>query len=140
MALRVKPGNLRPSRPLRLSRKPVRPSLPKNTRYERTRSPRRRKESRMAKARIGSGLLAGCLMLGGAATAWAAPPTVSQMLGSNFRPHQEGISYTTPTAQEEAACKVEPVKRGGQNVGWQLVDGRGRLLRRFYAGSDENRI
>src|SRR6266536_469324 len=40
---------------------------------------KRRKETRMGKARVASGLLAGCLLLGGgAATALAQPPTVAQ--------------------------------------------------------------
>jgi hypothetical protein len=93
----------------------------------------------MAKAGIRAGLLASCLILGsGWATAWAAPPTVQQVLA--IHPHQDGVLYTTPTAQEEAGCKVELVKGQGKGSGWVLKDSHGQLLRRFFDSNDDNRI
>ncbi|HMC63320.1 MAG TPA: thioredoxin-like domain-containing protein [Gemmataceae bacterium] len=83
----------------------------------------------MAKARVGTGLVAGCLLLGSAASAWAAP-TAAQIL--NFRPKQEGVLYSTPTPQEMEACRVEAVKGKGVGAGWLLRDPRGLPLRRFF--------
>jgi thiol-disulfide isomerase/thioredoxin len=88
----------------------------------------------MAKARMGPGLLAGCLatlnlFLG--STAFAANlPTVKQML--SYQPKQEGVPFTTPTQQEESACKVEFIKGQRQGSGYVLRDARGLPLRRFY--------
>src|SRR5262245_13917416 len=105
---------------------------------------RRRKETRMRKARVGAGLVAGCLLVcGGAAPAWAAaPPTVAQVL--SIRPRQEGVSYSTPSPQEENQCKVEPVKwNGRQGGGWLLRDAKGQPLRRFvntrYTGTPDDK-
>src|SRR5262249_47181010 len=83
----------------------------------------------MVKARLATGLMASYLLACGAAPAWAAP-TVAQMLG--LRPKQQGVVYSTPTAQEEAQCKVEAAKWGNSGSGWMLKDSQGRPLRRFY--------
>ncbi|HMF11336.1 MAG TPA: thioredoxin-like domain-containing protein [Gemmataceae bacterium] len=83
----------------------------------------------MVKARLATGLLASYLLACGVAPAWAAP-TVAQMLG--LRPKQQGVVYSTPTAQEEAQCKVEAAKWGNSGSGWMLKDSQGRPLRRFY--------
>ncbi|HYT88428.1 MAG TPA: thioredoxin-like domain-containing protein [Gemmataceae bacterium] len=94
----------------------------------------------MAKARVASGLLAGCLLLwGGAATAQAQQPTVAQML--TFKPRQEGIAISTPTKEEEANCKVELV-RGQQpgSSGWLLLDPQGRPMRRFFDSDGDKKI
>jgi thiol-disulfide isomerase/thioredoxin len=91
----------------------------------------------MAKARVGAGLLAGCLLLwAGTSSAWAAP-TVAQML--SFRPKQEGITYTIPTQAEQDACKVELVK-AGRGSGWLLRDANGKALRRFFDTNGDNKI
>jgi thiol-disulfide isomerase/thioredoxin len=90
----------------------------------------------MAKARIRAGLVASCLLLWGTATLMAAPPTVAQML--TFRPKQEGIAYATPTEQEAATCKVEPVQVQGKIYGWILKDSKDKPLRRFYATNGSN--
>jgi thiol-disulfide isomerase/thioredoxin len=83
----------------------------------------------MAKARVATGLVAGCLLLWGAAPA-QAQPSVAQMLG--LHPKQPGVGYSTPNSQEQDACKVEAVKGNGRGAGWLLRDSQGRPVRRFY--------
>jgi thiol-disulfide isomerase/thioredoxin len=87
----------------------------------------------MKKARMATRVALGCLLAGASGgSLWAAaPPTVSQVLG--FKPHQDGVLYTTPAASEEPSCKVELDKGpGGKGNGWILRDGQGRVLRRFF--------
>ncbi|HJT79484.1 MAG TPA: thioredoxin-like domain-containing protein [Gemmataceae bacterium] len=85
----------------------------------------------MAKARVRVGLVAGCLALCGG-SAFAAPlPTVQQML-TIYHPHFDGVNCSTPTAQDEASCKVEIQTGRGQGSGYLLRDPQGRPLRRFY--------
>src|SRR5438105_2410875 len=86
----------------------------------------------MAKARMGAGLMAGCLLLwGGTASVWAAPPpTAAEML--RIRPKQDGVVYTTPAPPEQEACKVELIKGSKVGSGWLLRDARGLPLRRFF--------
>jgi hypothetical protein len=92
----------------------------------------------MVKAGIKAGVLAGCLLLV-SGMAWAAePPTVAQML--KFHPRQDGVNCKTPTALEEAGCKVEPVKTGDKTIGWMLRDSSGQILRRFIDTDSHNRI
>src|SRR5262245_7895343 len=93
----------------------------------------------MAKARMTSGLLAGCLLAWGAAPALAQPPTVPQML--NFKPRQQGVQISTPTPEEEASCKVD-LERGARPgaSGWVLLDGQGRKLRRFFDSNGDKKI
>jgi peroxiredoxin len=82
----------------------------------------------MTRARLATGLLAGWLV---ACVAPAgAAPTVAQMLG--LKPKQQGVVCSTPTAAEEAQCKVEAATWGNSGSGWALKDPQGRLLRRFY--------
>src|SRR4051794_41039325 len=91
----------------------------------------------MTKARVGTGLVASCLLLwGGAAAVWAAP-TPDQIL--SFRPKQEGVLIGTPTAQEASACKVELVK-AVKGSGWMLRDPRGLPLRKFMDSNGDNKI
>lgn len=87
----------------------------------------------MAKARMGAKVAAGCLLLWG--TAAEAAPTAADML--RFRPKQEGVVFTTPTAEaDQAACTVEPIKRTVQGkesiIGWVLRDKNKQILRRFF--------
>ncbi|HZY89348.1 MAG TPA: hypothetical protein VFE78_31285, partial [Gemmataceae bacterium] len=89
-----------------------------------------------AGARRAAFLVAGCLLLAGAAPAGAAP-TVAQML--SIKPKQEGVAYATPTADEQAGCKVELAK-ADRGSGWLLKDKDGRLLRRFFDSNADNRI
>ncbi len=91
----------------------------------------------MSKARLATGLLASWMVVSSVAAVSAAP-TVAQML--SFRPKQDGVPYTTPTAQEQASCTVELVKGNGKGSGWVLKDGKGRLLRRFFDSNEDNRI
>ncbi len=75
-------------------------------------------------------LLGGCLVVGGAcASAFGAPP-VGKML--EYQPRHE-VAITTPTAAEQASCKVELVKGQGGGSGWALKDGQGKLLRRYFS-------
>lgn len=91
----------------------------------------------MAKARMHVGLVMGCLvLLAGAATGWAAPPTVAQML--SFRPKQE-IVCSTPTADEQAKCTVELVK-AARGSGWMLKSPSGEPLRRYMDSNGDNNI
>src|SRR5262249_20268188 len=82
--------------------------------------------------------LAASFVLAWSAASASAAPTVAQMLA--FRPKQEGVSYSTPTAQEQSACTVELEKGKGKGSGWLLKDGKGRLLRRYFDSNDDNRI
>lgn len=93
----------------------------------------------MAKARIGVGLVAGGLLCwSGASTAWAAP-TVAQML--NFKPKQDNVNYSTPSAEEQKTCKVELVtgSRTGSN-GWLLRDPAGRPLRKYFDSNGDKKV
>lgn len=93
----------------------------------------------MRKARMGAKLLAGSLLFwSGVAPAWGAP-TVAQILG--FKPRQEGISYSIPSAQEQEGCKVELVNgsKNGSN-GWVLKDAKGQPLRRFFDTNGDRKI
>jgi hypothetical protein len=79
-------------------------------------------------------LLGGCLVVGGnCASALGAPP-VSKML--EYQPRHEA-AISTPTAAEQASCKVELVK-GKVGSGWALKDAQGRLLRRYYSSDGRN--
>src|SRR5690242_10499817 len=87
-------------------------------------------DTRMWKARVGKGLVAGALLLWGGATHAGDLPAVQQMLG--FRPRCEGVVIGTPSAQEEGGCRVESIKGAGVGGGYLLRDPQGRPLRRFY--------
>lgn len=93
----------------------------------------------MAKARVGAGLVASCVLVWTGATSALAAPTVAQML--TFRPKQPGIVYSTPTPQEQERCKVELVKgsRPGSD-GWLLRDPDGKPLRRFFDSNGDRKI
>ncbi|MBL8799169.1 MAG: redoxin domain-containing protein [Planctomycetia bacterium] len=91
----------------------------------------------MATARMGAKLVAGGLVLLGSAAAAEAAPTTAQMLG--FKPKQEGVVITTPTAEELAKCKVELVK-ATRGSGWMLKDEKGDLLRRYMDTNGDNKI
>jgi thiol-disulfide isomerase/thioredoxin len=84
-----------------------------------------RKESGMTKRWLTSIPLLAVL----SASATAAP-TVEQMLG--FKPRQDGVVCTTPSADKLAGCKVELVKGQQQGSGWALKDEEGNLIRRYY--------
>jgi hypothetical protein len=81
-------------------------------------------------------LVAGCLALGGAPARGA--PSVEQIL--KFAPRQQGVGYSTPTADEQAKCKVELVKGSGKGSGWLLRDGNGQPLRLFFDTDGDNKL
>jgi hypothetical protein len=80
----------------------------------------------MTKARMGAGLVAGCLLLWGSAASAATPAQILQ-----YRPKQEGIIYSTPNDQELNNCKVKWTANPQGGGVWQLSDPQGRLLRRL---------
>lgn len=84
----------------------------------------------MRTARVGAGLLAGCLVVWGGASQAQAQSQAATML--KYRPRQDNVLLSTPAASEIEACKVEPVKGSGKGAGWALRDPQGRPLRRFY--------
>jgi peroxiredoxin len=87
----------------------------------------------MAKGRIGAGLLAGCLVVWGGAAFAATPAQILQ-----YRPRQDGVVCTTPSAAEADACKVKWTKSAPGGV-WLLVDAQGRPLRRLIDTSGDNK-
>lgn len=93
----------------------------------------------MTKARKGTGLLAGCLLLwGGTASVWGAPAATDIL---RFRPKQDGINYSTPSAQEQAGCAVELVKGAKPGTsGWLVRDARGQALRQFFDTNGDKNI
>lgn len=94
----------------------------------------------MVQRPLRAGLALACLVLGlEGHVAYSAPPTVPQMF--TYRPRQDGIVCTTPSADEQAQCKVEPVKNAkGQTFGWMLTDGRKQSVRRFLDTNGDNKI
>jgi thiol-disulfide isomerase/thioredoxin len=66
-----------------------------------------------------------------ATLAQAANPTPAQLM--QYRPSQPGVTVTTPTDAELAACKVEVVGGGTGASGYVLRDGAGRVVRKFVA-------
>jgi hypothetical protein len=85
----------------------------------------------MLRARVGAGVLIGCLLVWGGAAQAAAPAPAAEIF-LKYRPKQEGVVYSTPDAKDVEACKVEPVKGQGKGAGWLLRDPQGRPLRRFF--------
>jgi hypothetical protein len=79
--------------------------------------------------------LGGCLFLGvGVSAVWSATPPVAKML--EYTPRQD-VVVTTPTAAEQANCKVE-LDKGTKGSGWVLKDGAGKTLRRFYSHNNRD--
>ncbi|HLN27642.1 MAG TPA: thioredoxin-like domain-containing protein [Gemmataceae bacterium] len=93
----------------------------------------------MTRERKGIGLLAGCLVfLAGGSVVHAAKYTAADIL--RLRPHQEGVIYSTPSAQEQSSCTVELLsgERGGS--GWLVRDPQGRPLRKFFDTNGDRKI
>ncbi len=84
----------------------------------------------MLRARVGATLIAGCLGLLGGASPAPAQTQAATML--KYRPKQEAVPYSTPSARDVEACKLEAVKGDGKGAGWLLRDPQGRPLRRFF--------
>src|SRR5689334_22720420 len=94
----------------------------------------------MAKARLNLKQLAGCvLLLGAAGPALAQRATPDQIL--QYRPIQTGVSYSSPTAEERAACKVE-VFRGQRpnSTGYVLYDAKKQPLRKFFDSNGDGSV
>src|SRR5579884_1721873 len=84
-------------------------------------------------------LLTGSLLLGGRlVSARAEDERVVKILA--YRPKQEGVNYTTPTAEEQKSCTVEVVKGRTKGSGWLLKDKDGNALRRFFDTNGDNHI
>src|SRR5262245_35081754 len=94
----------------------------------------------MAKARLAAGLVTSCLLwTAGLVPASAANPTAADIL--RFRPKQEGVNISTPTAQEQDSCEVKLVtgaQRGSS--GWLLRDAKGKTLRQFFDTNGDKKI
>jgi hypothetical protein len=59
----------------------------------------------------------------------------------SFKPKQNGVVYSTPSAQEQELCKVELVSGSrASSSGWVLRDPQGRILRRFFDSNGDKRI
>lgn len=86
-----------------------------------------------------TGLLAGCLLIWCGIGAASAAPTVADML--QYRPRQEGVVFSTPSAQDQANCKVELIHGARpESTGWLLRDPQGRPLRRFFDTNGDRRV
>src|SRR5207248_8612654 len=96
-----------------------------------------RPEGRPPRQRGLAHVLTGLLLLGAAAGTAPGAPAVSDML--RFRPLQEGVACTTPSAAEQKDCKVE-LDKGKTGSGWVLKDGAGNLLRRFYDSNGDGHV
>jgi hypothetical protein len=95
----------------------------------------------MAKARLAAGLLTSCLVwYAGLVPASAANnPSAADIL--RFRPRQEGITISTPTAQEQDSCEVKLVTGAQQgSSGWLLRDAKGKTLRQFFDSNGDKKI
>jgi thiol-disulfide isomerase/thioredoxin len=90
----------------------------------------------MAKTRIGTSLMVGCLLLWGVAELQAAPPTVAQMLA--YRPKQEGVIIANPTPDQLDKCKVELVKLS-QGSAWVVKDGNDQIIRKYFDMTGSNK-
>ena len=91
------------------------------------------RRTRLCWAKVGGA--AALLCWGGLAPATAGP-TPAQVL--SFKPRQAGVDCTTPTPEQQTACKVELVK-GRRGSGWMLSDASGPL-RRFFDSDGDNKI
>jgi hypothetical protein len=88
----------------------------------------------MFKGSVFVGTVASCLLCWSAVAAAATPEQILQ-----YRPKQEGINYTTPAADQIAACKVKWTKNPQQGGVWMLLDPQGRPLRRLVDSNGDNK-
>src|SRR4029077_12147333 len=98
-------------------------------------SRRRAGEQRMAAFRFGFRLLAVLTLLGGLAPLSLAEVTAPVILG--YKPAQNGVDYTMPSAGEIASCTIELEETGKAanakaTTAWVVKDGRGAILRKFH--------
>jgi hypothetical protein len=81
------------------------------------------------------------LWVGFGVAAFAQPPTVEKVL--EVKPRQPGVSVTTPTPEQAARYRVDPIpnpKTPGSNMGFVVRDGDGRPVRQLvsYDGKGYN--
>jgi hypothetical protein len=88
----------------------------------------------MPRVRITAGVVLVGLLVG-SGSAWSATP--AQIL--QYRPRQEGITYSTPRPEEYAACKVHWTKPPAGPGEWLLLDPQGRPLRRLLDTNGDNK-
>jgi hypothetical protein len=86
-------------------------------------------------------LAALALWAGFGVVALAQPPTVEKVL--EVKPRQPGVSVTTPTAEQAAKYRADPIpnpKTPGQSIGVVVRDGEGRPVRQLvsYDGKGYN--
>lgn len=87
-------------------------------------------------------LLAGIALFAGWNQAgWAQAPTVADLLAR--KPIQPNVKYTTPAANDLAACKVEVLNypkpaSGPAPTGYLVRDGQGKIIRQFVDTSGRN--
>lgn len=91
----------------------------------------------MATSRMGVKMLGCFLLMSGASSAWAAGPSVEELL--KIRPKQEGIEITNPTEAQQAGCKVEVIK-SDKGSGYLLRDAEGKPVRRFFDSDGDRYI
>ncbi len=91
----------------------------------------------MVTARFGARFLSALLLMAGATSAWAAGPSVEDLL--KYRPKQEGVEVSTPAENQIANCKVEVIK-GEKGSGYLLRDPDGRPVRRFFDSDGDRYI
>lgn len=91
----------------------------------------------MAKTPVRAALVAGLSFLFGSAS--QANAQVASIL--KYTPTQPGVQVSTPTADEQAACKVEVV-RGSQpgSSGYLLTDAKGAKLRLFIDSNADKKV
>lgn len=92
----------------------------------------------MATGRFRAGLALGGLVLWGTGTGMAGPVTVPTLL--SFQPKQPGIHISTPTAEEQAQCKIEVVRPKPSMSAYVLRDAQGRILRRLMDTNGDGRV
>src|SRR6516225_5499867 len=86
------------------------------------------------KAHMGTALIAGWLLVGGGALGAATPAQILQ-----YKPRQQGVTYSTPAAGEIDACKVKWTKTQPRGGVWLLSDPQGRPLRRLVDNVGDNK-
>lgn len=94
----------------------------------------------MVKARLGTGLALGCLLMCGMATSVQAAPAVAQIL--QYTPKMKGVKIDTPTAAEQANCEVKLIHGTAPgSSGWLLFDKtHNQTLRRFFDSDGDRKI
>jgi hypothetical protein len=97
----------------------------------------------MATARLTARWLTLCLVL---ASVTAAPARAQKREATpedvlNYRPRQEGVNISTPSADEVKACTIQVFKGSRPNSsGYLLKDPQGRILRRLFDQDGDQKV